>query len=330
MQTLIDSSIAIMIAIQGMGEWLTIPMQFFSYLGTEDFFFMVLPLIYWCIDSALGLRVGLILTVTGIFNHAGKLLFASPRPYWVSSHVKGLWPESTFGMPSGHAQNSMSILGIIAANYGKTWIRVSAGLLIFFIGFSRIYLGSHFPHDVITGWLLGGVILYVFIKLEKPVLNWFLPQKSSQQILFGFLISLLFILIGFSFAMLRQDFQLQEQWISNALLASTEPLAPVDRDVIITLAATFFGLVAGSAWIRQHGGYQPSGPVWKRALCYVIGLIGVLIFWMGLGAVLPEGDGFIFYVLRYFRYTLVGVWVAAGAPMTFRLLQLSENPKQPI
>jgi membrane-associated phospholipid phosphatase len=330
MQTLIDSSIAIIIAIQGMGEWLTIPMQFFSYLGTEDFFFMVLPLIYWCIDSALGLRVGLILTVTGILNHAGKLLFASPRPYWVSSHVKGLWPESTFGMPSGHAQNSMSILGIIAANSGKTWIRISAGLLIFLIGFSRIYLGSHFPHDVITGWLLGGLILYIFIKLEKSVLDWFLPKKLSQQILFGFLISLFFILIGFSFAMFRKDFPLPEQWTSNALLASTEPLAPVDRDVIITLAATFFGLVAGSAWIRQHGGYQPSGPVWKRALCYVIGLIGVLIFWMGLGAVLPDGDGFIFYALRYFRYTLVGVWVAAGAPMTFRLLHLSENPKQPI
>lgn len=330
MQTLIDSSIAIIIAIQGMGEWLTIPMKFFSYLGTEDFFFMVLPLIYWCIDSALGLRVGFILTVTGVFNHAGKLLFAGPRPYWVSSHVIGLWPESTFGMPSGHAQNAMSIWGIIAANSGKPWIRVSAGLLIFLIGFSRVYLGSHFPHDVITGWILGGVILYAFIKLEKPVLAWFLPKKLSQQISFGFLTSLLFILIGFSFAMLRKDFQLPEQWISNALLASNEVLAPVNRDVIITLAGTFFGLAAGSAWILQQGGYQPSGPLWKRALCYVIGLIGVLIFWMGLGAVLPEGDGFIFYVLRYFRYTLVGAWVSAGAPMVFRRLHLSEDPKQAI
>jgi membrane-associated phospholipid phosphatase len=330
MQTLIDSSIAIIIAIQGMGEWLILPMRFFSYFGTEDFFFMVLPLIYWCIDSALGLRVGFILTVTGVFNHAGKLLLAGPRPYWVSSHIKGLWPETTFGVPSGHAQNAMSIWGIIAANSEKKWIRIGAGLLIFLIGFSRIYLGSHFPHDVIAGWMLGGIILYLFIKLEKPVLNWFLPKTLSQQILFGFLISLLFILINFSVALLRKDFQVPEQWISNALLASTESPAPVERDVIFTLAGTFFGLVAGSAWILQQGGYQPSGPLWKRALCYVIGLIGVLIFWMGLGAILPDGDGFIFYALRYFRYTLVGAWVAAGAPLVFRRLNLSENPAQPI
>jgi membrane-associated phospholipid phosphatase len=330
MQTLIDSSIALIIAIQGMGEWLTTPMRFFSYLGTEDFFFMVLPLIYWCIDSALGLRVGFILTVTGVFNHAGKLLIAGPRPYWVSSHINGLWPETTFGAPSGHAQNAMSIWGIIAAHSSKTWIRVSAGLLIFLIGFSRVYLGAHFPHDVVAGWVLGALILYLFIKLEKPVLDWFLPKPLSQQILFGFLISLFFILINFSIAELRSDFQLSEQWISNALLASAEPLAPIERDVIVTLAGTFLGLVAGSAWILQHGGYQPSGPLWKRALCYVVGLIGVLIFWMGLGAVLPDGDGFIFYTLRYFRYTLVGLWVSAGAPLTFRRLRLSENYQQPI
>ena len=61
MQTLIDAGIAFIIGLQGLGDWLTIPMQFFSYLGTEDFFFLVLPLIYWSIDSALGLRVGLVL-----------------------------------------------------------------------------------------------------------------------------------------------------------------------------------------------------------------------------------------------------------------------------
>ena len=51
---------------------------------------------------------------------------------------------------------------------------------------------------------------------------------------------------------------------------------------------------------------------------------------MGLGAVLPEGDGFIFYLLRYLRYTLVGLWVAAGAPVTFIRLRLSQSPKHSI
>src|SRR5690348_4678003 len=122
MQTLIDSSIALIIAIQGMGDWLIAPMQFFSNLGTENFFFIVLPLIYWCIDSALGLRVGFILTISGILNHAVKLLFAGPRPYWVSSHVQGLWPEATFGLPSNHAQLGMSVWGVIAMHVRERWL----------------------------------------------------------------------------------------------------------------------------------------------------------------------------------------------------------------
>jgi membrane-associated phospholipid phosphatase len=330
MQPLIDISIAIIIAIQGMGEWLIAPMEFLSNLGTENFFFIVLPLIYWCIDSALGLRVGFILTISGTVNYVAKLLFAGPRPYWVSSHVKGLWPEATFGLPSNHAQLGMSVWGIIAVHVRERWQAIIAGILIFLIGFSRIYLGSHFLHDVILGWLLGALIIYVFYKLEKPILNWFLPKTFAQQILTVFLISLLFILVGFSAAMLRKDFQLSEQWISNAFLASTDPLAPLDRHLIFTLAGTFFGLAAGAAWMTQRGGYQPSGPIWKRALCYVVGLIGVLILWRGLGAIFPDGDGFIFYLLRYFRYSLVGAWVAAGAPWVFMRLNLSEKTKHPI
>jgi hypothetical protein len=96
------------------------------------------------------------------------------------------------------------------------------------------------------------------------------------------------------------------------------------------LAGTFFGLVVGSAWILHNGGYQVTGPIWNRSLRYVIGLIGVLVFWMGLGALLPDGDGFIFYTLRYLRYSLVGWWVAAGAPWVFARSGLSETPKRSI
>lgn len=323
MQTLIDNSIAIIIAIQGMGDWLLVPMKFFSNLGTENFFFLVLPLIYWCIDSALGLRVGFILLTSGVFNYVGKLLFAGPRPYWVSSHINGLWTETSFGAPSGHAQNAISVWGIIAVELKKTWAWITAGLLIFFIGFSRIYLGSHFPHDVILGWLIGGLILLAFVKLEKQVLHWLSTKTFMQQIIIFFVVSLLIILIGFSAVTLRKDFQLPEQWITNALLASPEEPAPVSSSGIFTLAGTFFGLATGAVWIMQNGGNQVTGPLWKRALRYVIGLIGVILFWMGLGAVLPDGDGFIFYLLRYLRYALVGWWIAAGAPWLFARLKLS-------
>jgi hypothetical protein len=65
------------------------------------------------------------------------------------------------------------------------------------------------------------------------------------------------------------------------------------------------------------GGFQAEGPIWKRALRYIVGLIGVVILWMVLGAVFPRQEELISYSLRYLRYALVGFWVTGGAPWLF-------------
>ena len=323
MQALIDFGIALIIALQGMGDWLILPMRFFSFLGTEEFYFLVLPLIYWCIDSALGLRVGLILVTSNLFNYVGKLLFAGPRPYWVSSHVRGLWTETSFGVPSGHAQHAVTVWGVIAAYKKQKWIWAAAIFTMFFIGFSRMYLGAHFPHDVVLGWLIGALILWAFTSLWEPVGAWITGKAFPQQVLIIFLASLAFVAIGLGAATFRSGFQVPEMWTVNALLAGPVAPAPVDPNGIFTSAGTFFGLAAGAAWTMSLGGYQASGPIEKRALRYVLGLVGVVFFWMGLGAIFPRGDGFLFYSLRFIRYALVGWWVAGGAPWLFVRLKLA-------
>ena len=325
MQTLIDSGIAFVIAMQSAGDWLIAPMRFFSYLGTEDFFFLVLPLIYWSIDSVIGVRVGFILVTSSMFNYMSKLLFAGPRPYWASSHVRALWAETSFGIPSGHAQNAMSVWGIIAASRRQVWVRVVAILLIFLIGFSRIYLGSHFPHDVFIGWLFGAVILWAFIRFWDTVAAWLANKTFAQQTLIAFLVSMVFIAMGWAVISLRSGYQLPVAWMENALRGGSVEPAPVDPNGIFTSAGTFFGLAFGLAWIVSLGGYQASGPVWMRALRYVIGLIGVLILWMGLGEIFPRGDGLLVYSLRFVRYALVGWWVTGGAPWVFTRFKLIEK-----
>lgn len=324
MQTLIDGGIAFIIGLQGLGDWLTLPMRFFSYLGTEDFFFLVLPLIYWSVDSALGLRVGFILVTSSMFNYMGKALFAGPRPYWVSSHVRALWPETSFGIPSGHAQNAASVWGIIAAYRKQVWVWVAAIVLIFFIGFSRLYLGSHFPHDVIAGWLLGGALLWAFARFWEPLAAWIGKKSLTQQTIYAFVGSMIFVVLGMAVVSLRSGFQIPALWMDNALLAGTDLPAPVDPNGIYTSAGTFFGLGFGLAWIMSMGGYQANGPVWMRALRYVIGLAGILILWMGLGEIFPRGDGALVYSLRFIRYALVGWWVTGGAPWVFIRFKLVE------
>lgn len=325
MQTLIQFGISFIVALQSMGDWLIPPMRLFSNLGTENFFFLILPLIYWCVDASLGLRIGLILVTSNLFNYAGKLLFAGPRPYWVSSHVRAIWPEPTsFGVPSGHAQHAVVVWGTIATFSKRTWVWVAAILLIFLIGLSRIYLGSHFPHDVILGWLFGSVILWAFVRYWDSVAIWVSGKLLNHQIFIAFAVSIVFIVLGLSSVALRTNFQIPDTWINNTLLIGTDVPDPVDANGTFTSAGTFFGLAVGAAWITSLGGYQANGPIEKRTLRYVIGLIGILIFWMGLGAILPRGDGFIFYLLRFVRYALVGWWVAGGAPWLFIRIKLAE------
>ncbi len=330
MSPLIESGIAIILAIQSLGSWLTAPMRFFSFLGGEEFIFLVIPLLFWSVDVSLGMRVGFALITSNFFNYIGKLAFAAPRPYWVSPQVKGLWSETSFGIPSGHAQYSMTVFGTIAAYYKKAWLWVVMGLTIFFVGFSRLYLGVHFLHDVLAGWLIGGLILFVFDRYWNQAADFLSKKTMAQQVGLAFVVSLLMILIGYSAAYLRMDFQVPEQWTANALLSQDVAPDPVDPNGIFTPAGTFFGLAVGAAWIMKNGGYQVSGPVWKRAVRYLVGLVGVLIFWMGLGMVFPKGDGFVFYLLRYIRYALVGFWIAGGALWLFMKLNLSERPNQSI
>lgn len=326
MDILIQNGIDWILAIQSLGSWLELPMEFFTFLGNENFFFLVLPLVYWSIDAGVGLRIAFILTTSNYLNAIVKMLFAAPRPYWVSAQVEPLSVEYTFGIPSGHAQNSAAIWGTVAAGINKRWAWVAAILLTFFIGLSRLYLGVHFLHDVLLGWLLGILLLFAFLRFWDPVAAWLKGKTMSQQVMIAFVVSLLMIAIGFLSYLPLNAYVFPVEWTDNALRVGPLP-DPVSVEGILTSAGSLFGLAAGVAWIASRGGYETSGPLEKRALRYVIGLIGIMILWYGLGEVFPRGETLIPLVLRYIRYALVGFWVTGGAPWLFFHFKLARYPK---
>ena len=324
MDSLISNGINWIVAIQSLGTWLEVPMKFFTFLGTENFFLLILPLIYWCIDANLGIRVGFVLITSKYLNAVFKLLFSGPRPYWVSDKVIPLSSESSFGIPSGHAQNAVGVWGIIATDMRKRWAWVVAMALMFFIGFSRLYLGVHFLHDVIIGWLIGGILLWAFVKFWDPVKAWLKQQSLGSQALIAFIVSVIFIAVGAISVERLAGYTFPEEWRDNALRAGPLP-DPVSMEDFITSAGTFFGLAVGGAWLASRGGYQAEGPVGKRALRFVIGLVGVLLLWRGLALFLPDNADLISFSLRYVRYTLVGFWVTAGAPWLFFRFKLANS-----
>lgn len=104
-----DAFLSINLALQALGDWLAGPMKFFSFLGSEDFFLIVLPLVYWCVDSALGLRIGVMLMLSVSMKNLFKMSLHGPRPYWVSEQVIGMASETGFGVPSGHAMTAAGV-----------------------------------------------------------------------------------------------------------------------------------------------------------------------------------------------------------------------------
>ena len=73
---------------------------------------------------------------------------------------------SGFGFPSGHAQMAMVVWGWPGHHYNRI---IPASVMIFMVGFSRIYLGVHMPHQVIGGWAVGFVVFMGWIFVEREL-----------------------------------------------------------------------------------------------------------------------------------------------------------------
>lgn len=327
MELLIQNGIDWILMIQGQGAWLEGPMRFFSFLGSEEFFLLALPALYWSIHSGLGLRVGLMLLTSNSINHIFKVALGGPRPYWVSERVLPLAAETSFGVPSGHSQIAAGVWGISASFLRKPWAWIGAVVVVFLIGFSRMYLGVHFLHDVLSGWLLGGLTLWAFSAYWDRVANWLKGQSFVRQVTAAFIVSMVFILLSAAAVASQSGYVIPDEWMINAARAGDELPDPITLSGAITPAGTFFGLALGLAWMTRRGGFQATGSATQRALRYIVGVIGILIFWFGLGLVFPRGEFLLAYFLRYFRYVLIGFWVSGGAPWLFFKLNLAEQPK---
>lgn len=311
--------------MQGLGTWLLLPMQLFSLLGTEQFYLFIAPALLWCLDAGLGLRMGLGLALSSSVNSILKQVFHSPRPYWISERVQALAAETSFGIPSGHAQNAVVVWGLLAAWIKKTWAWIVAILLMLLIGLSRLYLGVHFLGDVLMGWLVGALILWAFLRLERPVLARLAQFPVSGQVLVALIASLGLILLGVLARSALGEWQTPEAWsVLSVRAPDAEPIEPLALSGLISQAGIFFGLALGGILLKARGWFDARGPAFQRLLRYLIGLVGVMALYLLLGALFPRGEALIPYLLRYLRYGLIGLWIAFLAPWLFIRLKLAQ------
>ena len=167
-------------------------------LANEGLFYVIIiGGIYWMFNKQLGLRMLFALILTGIITLIFKDILARPRPYEiVDSGIIPLITESTFGIPSGHASMTFVIWGYFAIWMKKRWITIAVIVYLILQGLSRMYLGVHFPQDVIAGWVLGGLVLWLYITQIDRIEHWWRMQSMIIQfgipLALGFLSMLLF------------------------------------------------------------------------------------------------------------------------------------------
>ncbi|WP_416668670.1 phosphatase PAP2 family protein [Egbenema bharatensis] len=313
MDGLWDINLPLTEVMQSLG-WLELPMRVITWLGSELFFLLFVALVYWCVNSRLGIQIALILLLSTSLNSVLKLTFASPRPIWFMTPVEGSVAAASFGLPSAHAQNAVAVWGLIAQRQRYLWIKILALLLMVLIGLSRLYLNVHFFIDILTGWMVGGVVLLLFDRYSQPVAQWFQRYSFKQQTAIAFLVSLLLLLPSLLVVQIRAIWQVPLPWMETLQQAS--PAAsppPFSLEVPVSVAGTWFGFVTGIQWLSNRQPLELKGKRQPR-LRYLIGISVTVVIWAGLAALFPDGQTPIAYGLRYLRYALVGGWIAVGTP----------------
>jgi len=278
----------------------------FSFLGDEPFYLLLIPVLYWTVDRVVALRLTVILLVSTWINGTVKALVDLPRPSPVEVQV--LAHEPTGGVPSGHAQNAVVVWGYLASVRPAVWAVGGAVLAALGIGASRLYLGVHFPHDLVAGWLLGLLILFVFLRYRARV----------EEVLGGFLRG---SAKGTPFS---SSSPTPAGWALLLLLAGGIPLLMLllyREHEALPAAAALLGAGLGAVWERTRIRFSARGPLLHLVPRLAVGFAVALLIWMGLREPLAAlGDPG-----RILRYALLGVWITAGAPLLFIALGIGER-----
>ena len=103
-----------------------------------------------------------------------KILFHRPRPYLTLQEVIPLKEEAgvSFSFPSGHSEKAFALATILSDSIvGNSRIRkLALYMYATMVAFSRIYIGVHYPLDVVAGSVLGWIIGKATLKIEGKLL----------------------------------------------------------------------------------------------------------------------------------------------------------------
>ncbi len=206
--------------------------------------------------------------------------------------------EITPSFLSGHTQGALVVWGYLGYHIRKTWFRLLALVLIVLIGFSRMYLGVHFPQDVIGGMLIGLVYLALWLALEPTVRGWLAKQTLALRYALAVLVPLVI-------------------WLLHPGRVTADPMGAA------------LGLGVGYILEGQTVRFSVGGTSGRRVLRAAVGLVIVVAAYTGLSLLFGTFDELMGVkmeaVWRFARYALVGFGGGWFMPWLFVKTGLAEQ-----
>jgi len=284
---------------------LTVFMRLITALGSAGTYIAAVCCVYWCIDEKKGLHLGLMTLISIWINLSLKWALDQPRPFFAAYDPSvGMISERLGGFPSGHAQNTLVVLAIIGSWLTKKWAYIAAAFVCLLIGFSRVYLGVHFPTDIAGGWLIGGIVLAAY----------FFARKRIEALLAkGGFRGGIYACCALAFVMILYQ-------------PSAELLIP---------GGMLLGLGTGYCLCKKYYNFSASAlggrtGIYRWLALLVRFLLGITVFALLYvvtnkitgGGIRNSGN---YPLAAFLRFAVLGLWVSAGAPWLFRFLRLAER-----
>lgn len=263
-----------------------------TQIGDQYFFIALVAVIYWTVNKKYAHKFVFTYMLTAIVNTGIKEIVQRIRPFYYDGvQTEPRWETSGYSFPSGHSQ-AAGALGYMAYDVSKKlskkWIWYIGIAIMVLVPFSRVYLGQHFLSDVIVGVTLSFILAHYIFKL--------VDKMGDNEHIYTLMLAPLFVLSLFF----------------------------VQNSDLYVAAGGFVGFAVGYYLEKQYVQYDVKTDFWKQVLKVVIGLVIAIALKEGLKLVLPYSIDEEFnpttldLIFDFFRYLLIGVWAAVGAPLVFK------------